>query len=52
VLEIHLIAEAGADLTAVGEAAGRAGATYLTRTTGTPIARVEVYIDAVADPSE
>jgi hypothetical protein len=29
----------------------RAGATYLTRTTGNPIARVEVHIDDIADPS-
>ena len=49
-LEIHLVAEAGADLAAVGEAAARAGATYLTRTTGTSITRVEVHIDAIADP--
>lgn len=50
-LEIHLIAEAGADLVAVGEAVARAGATYLTRTTGNPIASVEVYIDDIADSS-
>jgi uncharacterized alkaline shock family protein YloU len=51
VLEIHLVAEAGADLPAVGEAVARAGATYLARTTGTPLTRVEVHIDDVADPS-
>jgi uncharacterized alkaline shock family protein YloU len=51
VLEIHLIAKAGSDLVAVGQAAAHAGATYLTRTTGTPITRVEVYIDDIADPS-
>ncbi len=51
-LEIHLVAHAGADLVAVGEAAARAGATYLTRTTGNPITRVEVHIDDIADPSE
>lgn len=50
-LEIHLVAEAGADLVAVGEAVARAGATYLTRTTGNPIASVEVYIDDIADSS-
>jgi hypothetical protein len=50
-LEIHLVAEAGADLIAVGEAAARAGATYLARTTGNPIARVEVYIDEINDTS-
>jgi uncharacterized alkaline shock family protein YloU len=52
VLEIHLVAETGSDLVAVGEAAARAGATYLARTTGTPITRVEVRIDALTDPSE
>ncbi len=51
VLEIHLITEAGADLAAVGEAVARAGATYISRTTGSPIARVEVHIDDIADPS-
>ena len=51
VLEIHLIAEAGSDLAAVGEAVARAGAMYLTRTTGNPITRVEVHIDDIADPS-
>jgi uncharacterized alkaline shock family protein YloU len=50
-LEIHLVAEAGADLSAVGEAVARAGATYLTRTTGNPIAHVEVHIDDITDPS-
>jgi hypothetical protein len=50
VLEIHLVAVAGADLVAVGRAAARAGATYLTRTTGTPIGRVEVHVDDIADP--
>ena len=49
VLEIHLVAEAGADLAAVGEAAARAGSTYLARTTGMPITRVEVHIDDIAD---
>jgi hypothetical protein len=48
-LEIHLVAEAGADLVAVGEAVAHAGATYLTRTTGNPITCVEVYIDDIAD---
>ena len=50
-LEIHLVVEAGSDLAAVGEAVARAGATYLTRTTGNPITRVEVYVDDIADPS-
>ncbi len=49
-LEIHLVAHSGADLAAVGEAAARAAATYLTRTTGSPVTRVEVYIDDIADP--
>src|SRR5512145_2649679 len=44
-LEIHLVVEAGSDLAAVGEAVARAGATYLTRTTGNPITRVEVCVD-------
>jgi uncharacterized alkaline shock family protein YloU len=51
VLEIHLIAETGADLAAVGEAVARAGSTYLTRTTGMPITRVEVHIDDIVDLS-
>jgi hypothetical protein len=51
-LEIHLVAHTGADLAALGEAAARAGATYLTRTTGNPITRVEVYIDDVTEPPE
>ena len=49
VLEIHLVAKAGADLVAVGRAAAQAGATYLTRTTGMPLARVEVHIDDIVD---
>ena len=48
-LEIHLVAEPGADLAAVGEAVARAGATYLARTTGKPITRVEVHVDDIAD---
>lgn len=52
VLEIHLIAEAGAKLATVGEMVARAGATYLTRTTGTPITHVEVHIDDIVDPRE
>ncbi len=51
VLEIHIIARAGADLSAVGQTVARAGATYLARTTGTPLTRVEVHIDDIADPS-
>ena len=51
VLEIHLIAESGSDLAAVGEAVARAGAAYLTCATGRSITRVEVHIDDVTDPS-
>ncbi len=52
VLEVHVVAEAGAGVTALGEAVARAGATYLARMTGTPITHVEVYVDDVADPDE
>lgn len=52
VLEIHLVAKAGSDLAAVGKAVGRAGSTYLTRATGNPVARVEVHIDDITDPTE
>lgn len=48
VLEVHLVIDPGADIPAVGEAVARAGATYLERTTGTPIAHVDVYVDDVA----
>lgn len=44
-LEIHIAVEAGAQLREVTEAVARAGATYLGRATGTPIRRVEVYVD-------
>ncbi len=50
VLEIHIVVESGADIAAVGEAVARAGATYLTRTTGAAIAHVEVHVDDVTDP--
>ncbi len=52
VLEVHLVVKAGADVVAVGEAVARAGAVYLTRTTGTPITHVEVHVDDIADPDE
>jgi len=48
VLEIHLVVDRGADIAAVGDAVARAGATYLGRTTGTPITHVEVYVDELA----
>ena len=48
VLEVHLIVAPDAGLPAVCEAVARAGATYLERTTGTPIKHVEVYVDDVA----
>ena len=48
VLEVHLIVDAGAGIPAVCEAVARAGATYLERTTGTPIRHVEVFVDDVA----
>jgi uncharacterized alkaline shock family protein YloU len=51
-LEIHLTIDSGADAVGVGKAVARAGAAYLTRTTGTPIARVEVHVDDIADPAE
>ena len=43
-LEIQIVVDEGASLAAVGEAVTRAGATYLTRTTGTPITHVEVVV--------
>jgi hypothetical protein len=46
------VAKAGSDLAAVGKAVGRAGSTYLTRATGNPVARVEVHIDDITDPTE
>lgn len=46
-LELHLIAEYDAHLPTLGEAVGRASATYLARMTGTPIERVTVHIDDV-----
>ncbi len=52
VLEVHVVVEAGAGVAALGEAVARAGATYLERMTGTPITRVEVYVDDVAAPDE
>lgn len=44
VLEIHIILAEGASVTAVGEAVAQAGATSLSRTTGTPITHVEVVV--------
>ena len=43
-LEIPIIVSAEESLAAVGEAVAQAGATYLTRTTGTPITHVEVVV--------
>lgn len=43
-LEIHVVLDEGASVAAVGEAVALASATYLTRTTGTPITRVEVVV--------
>jgi uncharacterized alkaline shock family protein YloU len=43
-LEIQIVVDEGASLAAVGEEVARAGATYLTRTTGTPITHVEVVV--------
>ena len=48
VLEVHLIVDQGAGIPTVCEAVARAGATYLERTTGTPITHVEVYVDDIA----
>lgn len=47
-LEIHLVAEPDAHLPTLGEAVGRASATYLARMTGTPIERFTVFVDDVA----
>jgi uncharacterized alkaline shock family protein YloU len=44
VLEIQIEVEEGTSLAVVGEAVAVAGATYLSRTTGTPITRVEVVV--------
>jgi uncharacterized alkaline shock family protein YloU len=44
VLEIQIEVDEGASVAVVGEAVALAGATYLSRTTGTPITRVEVVI--------
>jgi len=49
VLEVHLVVRPGARIPAVCEAVAHAGATYLERTTGTPIRHVEVHVDDVAD---
>ncbi|MCX6363829.1 MAG: Asp23/Gls24 family envelope stress response protein [Actinobacteria bacterium] len=48
VLEVHLIVDQDAGIPTVCEAVARAGATYLERTTGTPITHVEVYVDDIA----
>jgi len=52
VLEVHLIVIPGARIPAVCEAVARAGASYLERTTGTPIRHVEVHVDDVAAADE
>ena len=52
VLEVHLVVDPGAGIPAVCEAVARAGATYIARTTGTPITHVEVYVDDVAAGAE
>lgn len=48
VLEIHLVATPEVHLPTLGDAVGRASLTYLARTTGTPIERVQVFVDDVA----
>lgn len=48
-LEIHIVVRPGVSVGAVGEAVARAGADYLAQAAGTPIGRVEVYVDDVAD---
>jgi len=48
VLEVHLVVDPDAAIPAVCEAVARGGATYLGRSTGTPITHVEVYVDDVA----
>lgn len=48
VLEIHIVVAAGADIRATSEAVAHAGATFLARTTGTPITHVEVFVDDLA----
>jgi uncharacterized alkaline shock family protein YloU len=52
VLEVHLIIHPDAHIPAVCEAVAHAGATYLERTTGTPIRHVEVHVDDVAAADE
>ena len=52
ILEVHLVLAAGADIAATGEAVAEAGATFLARTTGTPISQVDVYVDDVALPDD
>jgi uncharacterized alkaline shock family protein YloU len=47
-LEVHIVVAPGANIAAVGEAVARAGTAYLARTTGTPIERVEVFVDDIA----
>jgi hypothetical protein len=43
-LEIQIVVDEGASLATVGEAVAQAGATYLSRTTGTPVTHVEVVV--------
>jgi hypothetical protein len=51
-LEVHIVASAGASIAAVGDAVARAGAAYLGGAVGTPIDHVEVYVDDVVDDDE
>jgi uncharacterized alkaline shock family protein YloU len=51
-LEVHLVTTPGAHLPSLGEAVARASSTYLARMTGTPIERVNVYVDDVLLESE
>jgi uncharacterized alkaline shock family protein YloU len=52
VLEVHLVVNQGVDIPAVCQAVALAGATYLARTTGTPIKHVEVHVDDIAATDE
>ena len=52
VLEVHLIVDPDACIPTVCAAVARAAATYLGRTTGTPITHVEVFVDDVAAADE
>ncbi len=52
VLEVHLIVDPDACIPTVCAAVARTAATYLGRTTGTPITHVEVFVDDVAAADE